>query len=204
MHCKLYILDCKDLDSKLINKLSLVEIEKINKIENKEDKLLSLGAHLLIKIFTSKEDVKFKDNNRPYKDTAPFFSISHSNPYSLILLAENTVGVDIENINRINNVIKKHLFSIKEREYIKNEEDFIKLWTIKEASYKALDLNNYFNFKEEIRIINNKCKYLKNELFYKSFHFENFYISIASKVDFDFDSTFISKENLDNLLVNIT
>lgn len=200
MQNKLYILDCKDLDSKLINKLSLVEIEKINKIKNNEDKLLSLGAHLLIKIFTSKEEIKFKDNSRPYKDSIPFFSISHSYPYSLILLADNKVGVDIENINRINNVIKNNLFSMKEKEYIKNDEDFIKLWTIKEASYKALDLNNNFNFKEEIRIIKNKCYYLNNELFYKSFHFENFYISIASKAEFDFEYSCISKEELNSLI----
>lgn len=200
MQNKLYILDCKDLDSKLINKLSLVEIEKINRIKNNEDKLLSLGAHLLIKIFTSNEEIKYKDNSRPYKDSIPFFSISHSYPYSLILLADNKVGVDIENINRINNVIKNDLFSIKEKEYIKNDEDFIKLWTIKEASYKALDLNNNFNFKEEIRIINNKCYYLNNELFYKSFHFENFYISIASKVEFDFEYFCISKEELNSLI----
>lgn len=192
---KVYIINSLDIKEEDKNILFPFEIEKINNIKNKEDKLLSLSSLLLVKAFTYKEDIKYTLFNKPYKINKPFFSISHSNPYSIICISSNNVGIDIENINRINSNLKNNLFSNNEKKLIQSDEDYIKLWTIKEACYKVKN-SSLFNFKDEIILDNNRCHYLNNSYFYKSFKFENYYISIASFTDFDYEYNLISKEEL--------
>ena len=111
-----------------------------------------------------------------------FISISHSFDYSGIVVSKSKVGLDIEKFRpKILDIFKKFV-SQKEMEIIKelNIENMTKVWTIKEAVFKAFGFQG-IDFKKDIFIekINNKfnnasVKIKKNQII------ENYNIEIIN------------------------
>lgn len=72
-----------------------------------------------------------------------YFNISHSGEHIVIAIADSTVGVDIEIIDKYDSKIRERFFSKEEQKYVLDAEDnkvvisrFFKIWTMKEAYVK--------------------------------------------------------------------
>lgn len=82
------------------------------------------------------------DNGKPYLENPEkrlFFSVSHTKTALFIAFSDENVGLDAEKLNReVNYTSILRKFPVEEREEIKNAEDFLRLWTVKESAVKWL------------------------------------------------------------------
>ena len=116
-----------------------------------------------------------------------YISFSHSDIWSAAIISKYEVGIDIQKLdNKIIN-IKNRVFSENELNHFESEENvnmLIKLWTLKEAGYKAYGKKE-IEFKNNIKLgdsnIINVIDNSGNVFNYisKSFEFQDFYVSIA-------------------------
>ncbi|GEM_PF-2854186 len=73
----------------------------------------------------------YSNRKKPYfKDCEYCFNISHSGRYIVCIVDKNDIGIDIEDISRLN----------MESDQIKKYDD-VKLWTIKESIAKFADIS---------------------------------------------------------------
>ena len=95
-----------------------------------------------------KDDMPFLSNNRN-------ISISHSDNLVTILISLNKgIGIDVERINNKVNSIKSKFLNQKEINYLNGYEEsrnLTRVWTAKEAIYKALRMPGII-FSENILI----------------------------------------------------
>ena len=188
-------------NNNLINKDRLNKIyEYTNDISKKQEILASI---LLINNLKNKARyIYFNKKEKPLLDDI-CFNLSHSKNYVLYVSSEDKIGVDIEEIDIKNIDILNYAFTKDEIDYIKKEyatdnikEGIIKLWTIKEAVYKASGVIDKVEPKDIIINIDNM-----NEIvfFNEKYHvinkkYNNFYISIASKIKYD--DFILEKDNI--------
>ena len=132
----------------------------------------SLSIHHLLKSSKINQEFFYDYNGKPKLSNNKFISISHSFDYSGVAISNNKVGVDIEKFRPKILDISKKFISQTERDLIKelDIENLTKVWTIKEAVYKAFGYQG-IDFKENILIenINNEfnkaqVKINKNEI----------------------------------------
>lgn len=177
---KLVIVSVKELN-KLDETYKYLDEERINKANNFKllnDKKLSILAGLLIKAYTSNDIIKYTQNDKPYKDSLPYFNISHSNQYAIIYTSNNKeIGVDIEEIKP--HKVSKYLFNDN---LYHSDIDIIKMWTLKEAIIKALGLT-ILKSNEKIELTNNIAYFLNNSFYFKQIHFNNYIITLVNKTN---------------------
>lgn len=82
-------------------------------------------------------EFRYNDYGKPYLDGGPFFSISHCKEGIAVVVAENEVGIDIESIRKADADLIARTMNEQERLAIRNDRDFTRLWTQKEALVKA-------------------------------------------------------------------
>lgn len=131
------------------------ERRRIESISSSRSRELSLGALIALKHLTDQFgivgslDIKRGDNGKPYfKDSPYFFNLSHSYDFSVAVLSDKPVGIDIEHMISKNSLhkIAKRFFSEEEyilyRESGESAEEFYRIWTAKEAvvKYKGASL----------------------------------------------------------------
>lgn len=85
-------------------------------------------------------DFSIEKNKKPYISGFPSFNISHCNGLVVVAVSDNTIGVDVENINRsfqLENFTQ--IFSSQEISDIETygAKAFFHYWTIKEAVLKC-------------------------------------------------------------------
>lgn len=80
-------------------------------------------------------DVLYLENGKPYTEKQ-HVSISHSGENVLVGISAKEIGVDIEVIKPFDKRLIKRYFSKDEEDFIKNDSDFFKIWTVKEAFLK--------------------------------------------------------------------
>lgn len=128
-------------------------------------------------------------NGKPYiADSDIFFNISHSGNYVLCAVGNESVGCDIEIINKYNEKVAERFFTASEQNVLKNSEnksaDFIRLWTLKESVLKLTgvgvggELLNY-NFSEHI----NKDEFEAFDCNFKVIQTDDSVISICAKTN---------------------
>ncbi len=114
--------------------------EKALKFVNEKDQLLCFGAGYLLKKYLPNEEILENSNGKPYLPNGPFFNISHSGEYVVLVVhPSRDVGVDIERID------DKKLDAIK---YVLNEvessitetEKLFQIWSNKESLVKCMSL----------------------------------------------------------------
>jgi|TARA_B100001093_G_scaffold49996_1_gene42530 phosphopantetheinyl transferase len=158
--------------SNLVN-ISLGSKSKLNLIKSLSQRRQFLGVQNLLKLHQINNDIlSYDDNGKPHLPNNKFISISHSFDYCGVIVSDVKVGLDIEKLrSKILNISNKFV-SASDRNLIKLDsvENITKIWTIKEAVFKAFGYSG-IDFKENILIesINTefgraKVKIYKNEI----------------------------------------
>lgn len=133
------------LYEKAYNMVSPERREKANRFRFVSDKLLCIGAELLLmKALHSEKALQFtySENLKPYlSNRNEFFNLSHSGDYVMCAVSDSEVGCDIEKIEKVRMNVAKRFFSEKEYEFINKSDNpdlaFCRIWTIKESYMKA-------------------------------------------------------------------
>lgn len=146
---------------------------RLNLIKSSNQRKQFLGVQNLLKLLKINSDTLFYDNNgKPHLSNNKFISISHSFDYCGVIISDTKVGIDIEKFRpKVLNISKKFI-SESDWNLIKlnSVENVTKVWTIKEAVFKAFGCSG-IDFKKNILIesINiefdrAKVKIYKNEI----------------------------------------
>jgi phosphopantetheinyl transferase len=163
-------------------------------------------------------DFTIGKNGKPYIPGFPSFNISHCNGLVVLAMFENSIGVDVENIDtKFQLDAFRDVFSPKEIADIENHgaKAFFYYWTIKEAVLKCtgegmakLSTLQQINIKNENVVVHNN-----NHLYFNSFTFnDSFVISYVTsfqdgnfgtfnffKCGIDSNSELVIEESIDNL-----
>ena len=157
----------------LLDKMSLLSyaiIERLEKYKVKRDRALSAGGKLMLFTYAhifknnefsdvnlitdydvfNKESVKnfeitFNEYGKSYvgDNSDIYFNISHSGEYCILALSDENVGVDIQQIRKVNLRIAEKWFNERENAFISaalDEKDaltrFARIWSAKESYAK--------------------------------------------------------------------
>lgn len=141
---------------------------EIGKVHNKQNAKCALYAVVLVQYIVAnisslqkkRASIAFNSYGKPYlaEEENYKFNISHSGDWVICGWSSKEIGVDIEQVKKIDINIAQHLFSEYEYTYLneknkdKQEEAFFELWTLKESyiKYKGKGLSiplNEFGFR---------------------------------------------------------
>ena len=126
--------------------------EKIKKLQTEKDKILCLGADVVIKEILKNQtvfketDIKYDGLGKPFLKNShgetAHISISHSGEFVMCAVSDSVVGADIEKIREVNLKTADKSFCENERKYVFSQENaknaFFKIWTLKESYVKAV------------------------------------------------------------------
>ena len=169
---KIYLLDLADVQKhvdKILPLLAQCDREKAEGVAFLEDRLRFIGGRLLIKAFTAQGELRYNENGKPFKDKKPFFNISHSGNKVGVFISDNAeVGFDIQEIKPFADKILDYAFS-EEKSLIKTDEDFAKIWTMKESAVKFFGKSVAIFKSNALKEINdNSFVFCGQKLYYKS------------------------------------
>ena len=137
----------------LVN-LSISSKLRLDLIKPSSQRKQFLGVQNLLSLHNINNEILFYDNNgKPHLLNNKFISISHSFDYCGVIVSDVKVGIDIEKFrSKILNISKKFV-SEPDLALIKESsvENITKVWSIKEAVYKAFG-HNKIDFKKNIII----------------------------------------------------
>ena len=137
----------------LVN-LSISSKLRLDLIKSSSQRKQFLGVQNLLSLHNINNEILFYDNNgKPHLLNNKFISISHSFDYCGVIVSDVKVGIDVEKFrSKILNISKKFV-SESDLALIKESsvENITKVWSIKEAVYKAFG-HNKIDFKKNIII----------------------------------------------------
>ena len=143
--------------------LSLSSISKLDLIKSSIQRKQFLGVQNLLKLHNVNNGSLFYDKSgKPHLSNNKFISISHSFEYCGVIVSDVKVGLDIEKLRpKILNISKKFI-SESDWNLIKlsSVENVTKVWTIKEAVFKAFG-HKAIDFKKNIIITSINKKFNK-------------------------------------------
>lgn len=178
----------------ILNIVSLERKEKANHYRNKKDQLLSLGAGYLMAKYLP-HDAQFYNNEygKPYLENGPFFSLSHSGEYVVIVIdEEHEIGIDIQLID------EKNVSTIAKisGENLPTNEMF-QLWSNKESLIKCMGSSIALIEKVPALPLIGKRKYLNKTYYTQSIIFNGYSLSITrdNKEEFEIELEEIKKED---------
>ena len=137
---KLFVLDIELANTYhhlLLKSISDEQKEKALSYKNKKDQMRSLLSSYLVNQL-SDEQIQKTESGKPYYPNGPFFNISHSGKYVLLAVADQDVGVDIEECVEKNMDVLLKIFNEAEAKMIKEHADFYYLWCAKESLIKCM------------------------------------------------------------------
>ena len=166
--------------SNLLN-ISLSSKSKLDLIKSSSQRRQFLGVQNLLNLHKINNDMlSYDDNGKPHLLNNKFISISHSFDYCGVIVSNVKVGLDIEKFrSKILNISKKFV-SESDLGLIKlnSIENVTKVWSIKEAVFKAFG-HNEIDFKKNIIIKSVNKEFNKaNVLIFKNEISENYSIEI--------------------------
>ena len=122
---------------RLLDSLSEEQIERVNQFKNEKDQLRCMLSSYLINSL-SKEEIKKGDNGKPYFESGPYFNVSHSGKYVMMVISDREIGLDIEENEPKDMSILIKIFNEAEAKMIKEHSDFYYLWCAKESLIKCM------------------------------------------------------------------
>jgi len=122
-----------------------MRMEKARKFRFERDRLLCIGAGLLLQRFANIRDeseLRTGPYGKPFSPNGPAFSLSHSGDWCALVTGEGDVGMDIEKMDENHLSVAPVVFTPDERTWLAAEslERFYTLWTLKESLMKAVGL----------------------------------------------------------------
>ena len=137
---KLLIVDINLADTYhhfLMKNLSEEQKERALRFKNEKDQMRCLLSSYLISQLST-EKLQRNETGKPFYPNGPFFNISHSGKYVIMAIANQEVGVDIEEDIEKNMDILLKIFNEAESKMIKEHADFYYLWCAKESLIKCM------------------------------------------------------------------
>lgn len=199
---KIYIVDYHEIvpyKDKALELISGERVYKALKYIKEEDTLRSITGSLLIKKYAGGLDgIKYDFYGKPCKDNY-FFSLSHSNSYVVLAVADSEIGVDIEMVRSRNPKLADYVLSDNEKAALKEEMDFYRLWTSKESLVKFVG----FGIDRDLKLIpalplNGPKEYVGKKAYALNFDYDNNYtISVTTENKQDYE---VIVEHADGLL----
>lgn len=130
------------------------ELQQTKSLARRREKLAVRA--LLNQLFDGKVYLGHHDNGRPFLQNSLIeISISHTNRYVCVLThPEESVGVDIESLERNFSAVEKKALSMEEIENLSEKSRNLHLaihWSVKEAVYKRMSLSDV-DFSKQIEI----------------------------------------------------
>ncbi len=155
---KLILWKIEETEQELIHDLDLTTSEKQKlknrKTSNHRREFLACRASLQA-LGVSIKNLHFKKNGMPYLEPHKYCSLSHTQNYAAAVVSENQVGIDVE-------VYRDKIVKIAPKFVHKNETFasdnghqiffLTRLWTAKEAVYKAFGTNG-IHFSTQIEVL---------------------------------------------------
>ena len=84
----------------------------------------------------------YNEHGAPYLEDGPYFSISHCKQGIAVVVSDSPVGIDIEGMRKVDDGLVRKTMNTQEQAQIaaaaNPEQEFIRLWTRKEAYVKML------------------------------------------------------------------
>lgn len=150
---------------------------KARKYKMLEDrKACAMAYHLLCQGLKQEYDIEnpeiiYNEFGKPYlkNNKEVFFNISHTKKIVVCVLANKEVGIDVEEVRTYDKKIIDKILNEEEKQKIKDDKDFIKYWTIKEAVCKCegtgianFDFKNikYDNYDFDMRYYEDNNSYM--------------------------------------------
>lgn len=133
------------------------EIEELKQTKSLARRREKLAVRALLnELFDGKVYLGHHDNGRPFLQNSLIeISISHTNRYVCVLThPEESVGVDIESLERSFSAVEKKALSLEEIENLSDKSRNLHLaihWSVKEAVYKRMSLSDV-DFSRQIEI----------------------------------------------------
>lgn len=121
----------------LLKHMSEAQKTKMNAYNKEVDQIRSLLSSYL-KNQLSKEEEKTNAFGKSYFESGPCFNISHSGQYLVMAIADNEVGIDIEENNERDMSSLTKIFNETETKLLKSHADFYFLWCAKESLIKCV------------------------------------------------------------------
>ena len=101
----------------------------------------------VLKKYNINSKILYNEYGKPYlENNELYFSLSDSKEYSVCVISDKNIGVDIEHITYKPNILKK-ICTEEELKLINNEEDFTKMWVKKESYVKFLGIGISYGLK---------------------------------------------------------
>lgn len=169
--------------------------KKINSYKIQDDRFLSIAARIMERKYLPNMP-KVTKRKKPTVEGA-YFNVSHCFPYVILGLSEQgEIGVDIEMEKELSDKMKEFCFNPDELTNINP----IMLWTIKEAflKFKGKGIRKKLRKIHLKNIDESSFIYRKKKYFYKTFLFENYYVTIVAF--FDLSNYSLDKVELENLV----
>ena len=192
----LWKLSEKEIQLNNLVNLSLSSKSRLDLIKSSSQRKQFLGIQNLLSLHNINNEVLFYDDNgKPHLLNNKFISISHSFDYCGVIVSDVKVGIDIEKFrSKILNISKKFV-SESDLALIKvsSVENITKVWSIKEAVYKAFghtkidfkkniiikSVNKEFN-KATVLIFNNE---ISENYSIEIYNFSQYICCIAKQID---------------------
>lgn len=149
--------------SERVKELSEFRRERVLSFKNGSDRVLSLGAGMLIRHGLKKQgldekEMKYSLNKygKPYFKDCPdvHFNVSHSGDMAACAFSKHDVGCDIEMVRTPDYNVAERFFRDDELKYIYNRENenerakaFFRIWTLKESFVKAVGCGLNLSFR---------------------------------------------------------
>ena len=161
--------------------------EKALRYKQEKDQLLSLGAGYLLKKYLPSVDIKETKSGKPYLENGPYFNISHSDEYVVLVIDNHhDVGVDIEKINE-KKIDAVDFVMNEEEKNIKDVNSLFLIWSNKESLIKCLS-TGLKDIKSVSGLpLNGVREFEENKYFTKSMIYNGYSLSVTLKGDEPFN-----------------
>lgn len=141
-----------DLFDQLLPRVSVDKRKRIMRMQSDIDRKLSLYAEVLVRriacrilnINNSDIEIIRSEYGKPYWKGNPdfHFNISHTHNAIAVAVADSPVGIDIERVRPVNDLVVRRFYSAREQKYVYGSREetnarFSEVWTRKEAYIKC-------------------------------------------------------------------
>lgn len=182
----IFLIKTTEYKDELINTLTFDQIQKARKYKQEEDfKRSVLSSYLLNNVLSYHNIVNptiiYNSFGKPsLENNELYFNISHSGDYVVCATSSFEVGIDIERIRKMNELVISKCFSVDEQKYINSDEDFTMVWTLKESYLKMLGLgiNSKLN---SFSVIKENNIHKINDYNLVSLKIEDYHLSVCYK-----------------------